>query len=171
MILAASLPPLVTPDVGLAIWTAVAFLILLFLLTKFAWKPILGVVKERESNIEEALRSAEKAKEEMAALQASNEALLKEAREERDNLLKEARETKDALIAEAKKNAKVEADRVMTQAKEAIENEKKSAMAEIKTQVASLSLEIAEKVLRDQLANDDKQKALVSKLLDDVKMN
>ena len=162
---------LVTPDLGLAVWTTLAFLILLVLLRKFAWGPILGAVKDREESIEKALSAAEEAKKEMAALHASNEALLKEAREERDKLLAEARDTKDQIVAEAKTSAKAEAEKIMKQANEAIELEKKAALTEIKNQVAVLSLEIAEKVVKDQLSSDDKQKALVDKLIDEVKLN
>lgn len=162
---------LVTPDLGLAIWTTIAFLILLVLLRLFAWKPILGAVKEREESIEKSLRSADEAKKEMAALQASNEALLKEARQERDNLLAEARDTKDQMIAEAKVKAKEEAEKIMTQTREVIETEKKAALTEIKNQVATLSLEIAERVIKTELSSDKKQQELVSKLIDEVKMN
>jgi len=162
---------LVTPDLGLAIWTTIAFLILLVLLRLFAWKPILGAVKEREESIEKSLRSADEAKKEMAALQASNEALLKEARQERDNLLAEARDTKDQMIAEAKGKAKEEAEKIMAQTREVIETEKKAALTEIKNQVATLSLEIAERVIKEELSSDKKQQELVSKLIDEVKMN
>ena len=162
---------LVTPDLGLAIWTTIAFLILLVLLRLFAWKPILGAVKEREESIEKSLRSADEAKKEMAALQASNEALLKEARQERDNLLAEARDTKDQMIAEAKGKAKEEAEKIMAQTRDVIETEKKAALTEIKNQVATLSLEIAERVIKEELSSDKKQQELVSKLIDEVKMN
>lgn len=162
---------LVTPQIGLMFWTTLVFLILVFLLKKLAWKPILGAVKDREKSINDALNAAEEAKKEMAALNASNEALLKEAREERDNMLKAAREAKEQIMAEAKAQAKVEAEKIMTSARATIDTEKKAAMAEIKNQVATLSLEVAEKVLRTELATDEKQSALVTKYVDEINLN
>ena len=162
---------LVTPQFGLMFWTALVFLILIFLLKKLAWKPILGAVKDREKSINDALNAAEEAKKEMAALNASNEALLKEAREERDNMLKAAREAKEQILSEAKDQAKVEAEKIMTGARATIETEKKAAMAEIKNQVAVLSLEVAEKVLRTELASEEKQTALVNKYVDEINLN
>jgi F-type H+-transporting ATPase subunit b len=162
---------LVKPGIGLIFWMTVTFGILLFLLTKFAWKPIMSALRERESSIEDALNSARKAKEEMAQLTASNEKMLAEARLERDKLLKEARETKDAIISEAKTKASAEADRLIASARQTINNEKVAAIHELKNQVASMSIEIAEKILRHELANDDKQKALVSSLLKEVNLN
>ena len=136
-----------------------------------AWKPILASLKERENSIQTALDSAEKAKQEMQALQASNEAILMEARNERDKLLKEARETKDSIIAEAKAGAQKEADKIMQNAKDSIQSEKVAAMDEIKNQVAKLSIEIAEKIIRTELSSDEKQKALVNTMLDEVNLN
>ena len=162
---------LITPSIGLVFWTSLVFLILLVILKKVAWKPILSAVKEREESIENALQAAEKAKQEMASLQASNEALLKEAREERDVMLKEAKEAKDQIISEAKGKAKEEAESIMAQAKQAIQVEKNAAMADIKNQVAGLSLSIAEKILRENLSNDDKQKDLVNKYIDEINLN
>jgi F-type H+-transporting ATPase subunit b len=162
---------LVTPGIGLLFWTTLVFIILVVLLSKFAWKPILGAVKAREESIDNALKSAEKAREEMANLNADNERILKEARAERDALLKEAREMKDAIIAEAKNSATKEADKVMLAAKEAINNEKMAALTELKNTVGSLSLEIAEKVLKSELASDEKQQELVKSLLNDVSLN
>ena len=158
-------------SVGLFFWQTLLFVTLLFLLKKYAWKPILDAVNEREEGIKKALESAEQAKEEMANMNADNEKLLKEARAERDAMLKEAREIKSKLIGDAKDQAKVEADKLMTQAQAAIESEKKAAIAEIKEQVASLSLDIAEKVIKEALSKDDQQQKLVKNLLDDTTLN
>ena len=162
---------LVTPELGLIFWTGISFLILLFLLRKFAWKPILGAVNTREESIKSALESAEAAKKEMENLTADNEKLLKEARAERDAMMKEARELKTKMIADAKDEAKIEADKMISNAQAAIQSEKKSAIAEIKTQVASLSLDIAEKVVKDELSNKDKQLKLVQSMLGEAKLN
>lgn len=158
-------------SVGLFFWQTLIFLGLLFLLRRFAWKPILGAIQEREKNIEDSLASAEKAKKEMEELQSKNEALLAEAREERAQIIKEAKETKDKMIADAKKEAQVEADRLMAQTRGDIQNEKNAAMAEIKDLVANFSVDIAEKVLRAKLSDDDKQKDLVKSYIDDLKLN
>ena len=158
-------------SVGLFFWQTLLFVTLLFLLKKYAWKPILDAVNEREEGIKKALESAEQAKEEMANMNADNEKLLKEARAERDAMLKEAREIKSKLIGDAKDEAKVEADKLMTQAQAAIESEKKTAMAELKNHVAGLSVEIAEKVIREELSNKDKQLKLVESMLDEAKLN
>ena len=166
-----ALNPLVSPDPGLFIWSTVAFLILFFLLSKFAWKPIVKALDERERSIEDALSKAEMAKAEMAKLISENEDLLKEARLERDSILKEAKEIKDPIINEAKDQAKIEGARLIEKAKDEITNQKLAAMAEIKNQVSSLSLAIAEKVLRKQLEDQDKQQALVNDLLKEVKLN
>ncbi len=140
---------LITPSVGLIFWTAVVFIILLVLLRSLAWKPILSAVKEREQSIEDALNAAKKAKEEMALLNDQNEKIMKEARAERDAILKEAREMKENIINEAKNSATVEANKLIENAKSAIQNEKASAMADIKNQVGQLSIEIAEKILKN----------------------
>jgi F-type H+-transporting ATPase subunit b len=149
----------------------VSFLIVVFILRKFAWGPILTSLKERETSINDALNSAKKAKEEVANMKAENERILQEARNERDKMLKEARDTKDAIVSEARTKAQVEGDRIITIARETIQNEKLAAITELKNQVATLSIDIAEKVIRQQLAGDDKQKALVNDLLKDVKLN
>lgn len=162
---------LVTPAFGLVFWMSITFLTVLFLLKKFAWKPILNMIKEREESIEKALSSAEKAKHEMASLKSSNEKILSDARLERDVILKEARELREGMINEAKGKATVEADKIVSAARETINNEKMAAITELKNQVATLSIEIAEKVLRQQLASDEKQKAYVKQLLDEVKLN
>lgn len=162
---------LVTPDVGLLFWTFISFAILFFLLKKFAWKPIVGTVNDREKSIKEALASAEAAKLEMQNLTADNERILKEARAERELMMKEAREIKVKMIADAKDEAKESADKMITQAQAAIESEKKAAVAELKIQVASLSIEIAEKVMKSELSDTDKQLKLVEDMLGNATLN
>jgi F-type H+-transporting ATPase subunit b len=162
---------LVQPDFGLVFWMTISFLIVVFLMRKFAWGPILSSLKERETSIADALNSAKRAKEEVANLKAENERILQEARNERDKILKDAREAKEQIVNEARTRAQTEGDRMLTIARETIQNEKRAAIAELKNQVATLSVEIAEKVLRQQLAHDDKQKTLMQDLLKDVKMN
>ncbi|WP_291067541.1 MULTISPECIES: F0F1 ATP synthase subunit B [unclassified Empedobacter] len=162
---------LITPSVGLIFWTAVVFIILLVLLRSLAWKPILSAVKDREQSIQDALDAAKKAKEEMALLNAQNEKILKEARAERDAILKEAREMKENIINEAKNSASVEANKLIENAKAAIQNEKVSAMADIKNQVGQLSIEIAEKILTKELSDKSAQEALVNDVIDQVKFN
>lgn len=166
-----ALNPLVSPDPGLFIWSTVSFLILFFLLSKFAWKPIVKALEERERSIEDALAKAEMAKLEMEKLIGENENLLKEARLERDRILKEAKEIKDQMINDAKDQAKSEGAKLIEQAKSEINNQKLTAMAEIKNQVSTLSLDIAEKVLRKEFEDQDKQQALVNDLLREVKLN
>lgn len=158
-------------SVGLFFWQTLIFVGLVVLLAKFAWKPILKAVKEREDNIKNALEAAENAKLEMAKLKSQNEDMRKEALAERDALLREAKETKDSIIAESKNAAKVEAEKIIISAREEIRAEKVAAMSEIKNQVAELSIEIAEKIVKEQLKSDDKQKALVDNLIDDVNLN
>lgn len=162
---------LVTPDLGLIFWTLVTFLLLVFLLGKFAWKPILKMVNEREASIEEALKAAERARDEMKSLQADNEAILKEAREERERILKEAREMKNKIVSDAKDAASAEAEKAVTSAKAAIEAEKAAAVAELKNQAAVLSIEIAEKVLGQELSAENKQAEMIGKMIDEVKFN
>ena len=162
---------LVKPSIGLIFWMSFSFLIILFLLKKFAWKPILGMIKEREQSIENALASAEKAKEEMKLLQSSNERILAEARSERDAMLKDAREIREKMIADSKGIASKEAERLLASARENIQNEKNAAITELKNQVATLSIEIAEKILKSELSSDEKQKTLVNTLLKDVNLN
>lgn len=158
-------------SIGLFFWQTVLFVLLLLLLRKFAWKPILNAVSEREEGIRKALLSAENAKREMENLQADNEKLLREARAERDLMLKEAREIRSKMVSDAKEEAKLEADKMILQAQAAIESEKKSAIAELKSQVATLSLEIAEKVVKSELSNSDKQLKLVEDMLGDATLN
>lgn len=162
---------LITPEFGLIFWTGISFLILLFILKKFAWKPILNSVNTREQSIIDALAAAEAAKREMENLTADNERILKEARAERETLLKEAREIKTKMIADAEEDAKAKADKLIANAQAAIETEKKAAISELKAQVANLSLDIAEKVVKAELSNKDKQLKLVEDLLGDAKLN
>jgi F-type H+-transporting ATPase subunit b len=156
---------------GLFFWQLIIFVGLIFLLRQFAWKPILGAVNEREEGIRSALLSAQNARNEMQNLQADNQRILQEARMERDALLKEAREMKEKMIADSKTEAQAAGLKMIEQAKAAIESEKNAAMAELKNQVSSLSLEIAEKLLRDELSNKDSQMKLVEKMLGDAKLN
>lgn len=162
---------LVKPSIGLIFWMIVSFSIILFLLKKFAWAPILGMIKEREDSIELALASAEKAKQEMKMLQSNNERILAEAKTERELLLKDAREIREKMIAEAKGMATKEGERLLKSARENIQNEKMAAITELKNQVATLSIDIAEKILKSELSSDEKQKSLVNTLLKDVNLN
>lgn len=162
---------LVTPEFGLIFWTLITFLALLFILKKFAWKPILSAVSEREQGIRDALASAVEARKEMENLQADNERILKEARVEREAMLKEARELKNKMIDDAKQDAKLEASKLITQAQAAIEAEKKATIADLKSQVAKISISIAEKVVREELSNTEKQEKLVESMLDNTTLN
>lgn len=162
---------LVTPDFGLLFWMLLSFLTVLVILRKYAWKPILGLIKSREDSIEHALQSAERAKAEMQALHADNERILAEARNERDKMLKEAREMKDAIVGEAKNKAKTEADKLINTAREAIQNEKMAAITDLKNQVAQLSIDIAEKILKRELSAENKQKELLGDLLKETRLN
>jgi F-type H+-transporting ATPase subunit b len=156
---------------GLFIWQVLIFVGLILLLKKFAWKPILDAVNDREEGIKNALLSAANAKIEMQNLQADNQRILQEARLERDNMLKEAREMKDKMVDDAKTEAQAQGQKMIDQAKAAIESEKNAAMAELKLQVSTLSLSIAEKLLKEELSNKEAQTKLVEKLLGDVKLN
>ncbi|WP_294821390.1 F0F1 ATP synthase subunit B [uncultured Flavobacterium sp.] len=160
-----------TAPESLVFWTTIIFLVFFVLLRKFAWKPILGAVKGREESINKALQSAEDARREMHNLQADNQRILQEARNERDAMMKEAREIREKMIADAKAEAEAQGQKMVAQAKAVIEGEKNAAMAEIKGQVASLSLDIAEKLLKNELSNKEAQTALVEKMLGDVKLN
>ena len=155
---------------GLFFWQIILFVLLLILLRRFAWKPILKAVNDREEGIKNALAAAEEAKKEMQNVTADSEKLLQEARAEREAMLKEARQIKEKMSADAKEQAQVEGDKMIRAAQQSIEGEKKAAIADIKNQVASLSVEIAEKVLRDELGNKDKQLKLVDTLVDDIKL-
>lgn len=162
---------LVTPDIGLLFWTFISFAILFFLLKKFAWKPIVNTVNDREKSIVEALASAEAAKRDMENLKSDNERILQEAREEREAMMKEAREIKTKMISDAKDEARESADKMILQAQAAIESEKKAAVAELKSQVALLSLDIAEKVVKQELSDKGKQLKLVEEMLGNTKLN
>lgn len=162
---------LVTPGFGLIFWTSVVFIILLVLLKRMAWTPILNNVDARNKSIEEALEAAKNARVEMSNLKADNDRILKEARAERDEMLKEARELKANIVSEAKNAAKDEADKMIASAKVVIENEKAGAISELKNTVGSLSVDIAEKVLRAELKDVDKQNAFIADMLKDIKLN
>tara|TARA_B100000579_G_scaffold415010_1_gene409213 strand:+ start:650 stop:1144 length:495 start_codon:yes stop_codon:yes gene_type:complete len=162
---------LVTPDIGLIFWTTISFAILYFILAKFAWKPILGAVTDREKSIKDALSAAEKAKEEMANLKADNEKILNEAKLQRESLLKEAREIKSKIIADAESEATEKANKLVESAKIAIENEKSAAMKELQNTVVDLSLNIAEKLLSKELDNKEKQVQNIHDILDKTKLN
>ena len=159
---------LITPGLGLVFWTAITFLCLLFILKKFAWKPILDSVNEREDGIKNALASAEDAKKEMQNLNASNEQLLKDARAERDALMKDAREIKDKMISDAKEEAKEVTSKLIENAQVSIEQEKQAALAELKKQVADLSIGIAETVIKKELTSKEEQLKLVEGILKEV---
>ena len=156
---------------GLFFWQVLIFVLLIILLKKFAWKPILDSVNEREQGIKDALAAAEAARKEMHNLQADNQRILQEARLERDAMIKEAREIKEKMIADAKAEATAQGDKMIEQAKATINSEKNAALAELKSQVAGLSLEIAEKILKNELSNKENQTELVEKMLPDVKLN
>jgi len=162
---------LITPDLGLLFWTGIVFVLLLFLLTKFAWKPILNMVNKREQDIAEALELAKKTKAEMTALQAQNENLLKEAKAERDAIIKDAREVATKMIEESKDKARVEATKLIEDAKNAIQTEKNAALAEVKSQVADLAMDIATKVVKNALSDQAKQKELAVSLADELNLN
>ena len=159
------------PQLGLFFWSTLIFVVLLFLLSKYAWKPIMQGIKDREEGIQGALDEAKKAREEMANLKSDNERLLAEARAERDELLKEARAMKEKMIGDAKSEAEKEAARIVESAREQIRGEKMAALTEIKNQVGALSLEIAEKVLRQELSNPAAQKEVVEKLVKELHLN
>lgn len=162
---------LVTPDIGLIIWQLIIFLIVLFILRGFVWRPILSALKAREHQIEDSLRAADNAKEEMEQIKADNEYILQEARIERDAIIKEAKEEAVHIVEHAKAETSDITSKMIQDARDAIEVEKKAALTEVKDLVASLSLEIAEKVLREKLSDEKSQKALVDKFIKDVKVN
>ena len=162
---------LILPDYGLLFWTGLVFCLLLLLLAKFAWKPILNAVNEREQKIHESLELAVKTKAEMQLLQAENEKILKEARAQRDAMMKDAKETSVQMVEDAKNKAKLEANKIVESAKASIAMEKAAAIVDLKNQLAGFSLDIAEKIVRGDLSTDSKQKALAEKLADDINMN
>lgn len=162
---------LLLPGFGIIFWTLIAFVVVLIILKKFAWKPILKTLKDREDNIANAIASAEKVKAEMAQLKNENETLLNKAREERATLLKEAKETADKMVADAKDKAKNEYDRILADAQAAILHQKNAALADVKNQVGNLVIEVAEKVLRKELANKAEQENYIKQLAEGVKLN
>jgi F-type H+-transporting ATPase subunit b len=162
---------LLTPGTGLIIWQIIVFLLLVILLGRLAWKPILGSLKERELSIQTALDSAEKAKQEMASLKADNEKLLREAREERDKILREAREAAARMHDQAQADAKKTADRIIDDAKAIIETEKQAALRDVRELVATFSLQVAEKIMRKNLSDDKAQKELINTYINDLKLN
>ena len=155
---------------GLFFWQILLFVLLLLLLKKYAWKPILEALNSREEGIQNALDEADKARQEMVDLKSSNEKILKEARAERDGLLKDARMIKEKMITEAKDEAKAQSNKIIQQAKQTIENEKLAAITELKNQVAELSIGIAEKIMKDELSNKGKQVAMIEKMLDEARL-
>jgi ATP synthase, F0 subunit b len=162
---------LTTPAVGTLFWSVLIFVLFFLILTKFAWKPILSAVKARDEMIKGSLESAAKAREDMLKLQSDNEAILRKAREERENILKEARDVRDKLISEAKGKATEEAEKLIEKARAGIENEKLKALSEIHDQVATLSVEIASKLLGEQLKKSGKQEKLIDNYLKEVDFN
>ena len=162
---------LVTPSIGLIFWMTLSFGILFFILAKFAWKPIMASLREREQSIDDALQQANVTREEMKALHFSNEQLLKEAKEERDTMMKDARQFRDGILEEAKNKANQEYNRILESAKESIHYEKMAAITELKNQIATLSIEIAEKLIKEELSDKAKQKALIDKMMDNVNFN
>lgn len=162
---------LVMPGIGLVIWMLISFSILLFLLKKFAWKPILGMLDERSKSIQDAIDGAEQAKEETRKVLARNEQMLQEAMSQRMELLKDARQLEENIVNEAKKEAISEANRILSAARESIEKEKLAAIEDIKNKIADLSVVIAEKILRQKLESDQKQKDLINSTLKDLKLN
>ena len=164
------LASLVEPSFGLIFWMTLSFLTVLFILRKFAWKPILDGLKEREASIADALNEAKKAREEIAAMSSRNEELMRDAREEREVLLKEARDIRDKEIAEARSRAKVEADAILSRARIDIQNEKMAAITEMKNQVAELSILVAERILKDKLSENAAQQSLVDKVMTEAEL-
>jgi F-type H+-transporting ATPase subunit b len=162
---------LLKPNFGLLIWTLLAFIIVLFILGKYAWPAIVKGLKQREQSIADSLSTAEKIKAEMALMKSENETLLAKAREERALMMKEARETKDKIISEAKEQAKIDANKIILEAQAAINTQKMAALTEVKNQVGKLVIEVSEKVLRKELGNKEAQEAHIKGLVDDVKLN
>lgn len=162
---------LLTPSFGLLIWTLLAFLIVFFILKKFAWPAIVGGLRSREENIANSLATAERIKAEMAQMKSENESILASAREERAKLLKEARETKDKIISEAKEQAKAEANKIMADTQASINAQKMAALTEVKNQVGKLVIEVSEKVLRKELDNKNAQESHIRDMVNDIKLN
>lgn len=162
---------LLLPELGLLIWTLIAFLAVLVILKKFAWKPILSALKERETGIADALATADRVKAEMNLLKSENEALMAKAREERAVMIKEAKEAGDKMIAEAKEKAKLEYERILAEAQTAIQQQKNAALTDVKNQMGNMVIEVAEKVLRKELSDKNQQESYIMQLAEGVKLN
>ncbi|MEE4197751.1 MAG: F0F1 ATP synthase subunit B [Bacteroidales bacterium] len=162
---------LIKPDIGLLFWMIFSFSIVLFVLIKFAWKPILKAIKAREKSIAKSLNAAQRAKDEMAKIEFGNEKITALAKVERENILKEAKEEKSRIIEEAKESAKIEAQKILEEARKGVLKEKEEAIHEIKNQIAELSVGIAEKLLREHLSDDSKQKQLISQIVKNIELN
>ncbi len=162
---------LLLPGLGLIVWTLIAFLIVFFILRKFAWKPILASLKERETGIATSLASAEQMKIEMAQIRDENEAMLASARDERAKIIKEAKVASDKMISDAKEKARIEFDRIVADAQGAIQQQKNAALTDVKNQIGKLVIEVSEKVLRRELANPSEQEGYINQLADTVKLN
>src|SRR5687768_10485532 len=162
---------LLTPSFGLIFWTLLAFIIVFFILKKFAWKPILKALNDREKGISDSLETADRVRAEMSQLKSENEELLAQAREERAAMLKEARDIKDRIVNDAKEQAKTEASKIMTETQQAIEQQKMAAMTDVKNQVGKMVIEVAEKILRKELGNTEAQEAHIKSLVNEVKLN
>jgi F-type H+-transporting ATPase subunit b len=162
---------LLTPEFGLFFWTLLAFLIVFFILRKYAWKPILNMLGEREKGIADSIATAERVKGEMSQLKSENEKLLAQAREERTLMLKEAKETRDRIVGEAKDQAKAEANKIIIDAQQQITQQKNAALTEVKNEIGSLALEVAERILRKQLNTAEGQEMYMKMLAEDIKLN
>ncbi len=162
---------LLTPELGLFFWTLIAFLLVLFILGKFAWKPILNSLGEREKGIADSIAAAERVRNEMSQLKSENEKLMAQAREERTVMLREAKEMKDRILNEAKEQAKTEAGKIMADAQLQIQQQKMAALTEVKNEIGTLAVNVAEKILRKQLAGADNQESYLKMLSEDIKLN
>lgn len=162
---------LITPALGLFVWTLLAFIIVFLILKAFAWKPILNMLSERETGIANSIATAERAKSEMAQMQSENQRLLQEAREERSKMLKEAKETKDRIINEAKEQAKIEANKILEDARIQIENKKNAAIVDVKNEIGNMAVAVAEKMLRKELEPAQKQADYIAMLAEEIKLN
>lgn len=162
---------LLTPEFGLFFWTLVAFLTVFFILRKFAWRPILTMLGEREKGIADSIATAERIKAEMSQFKSENEKLLAQAREERTQMLREAKETKDRIVNEAKEQAKTEANKIIADAQVQIQQQKMAALTEVKNEIGSLAVEVAEKILRKQLSQAEAQESYTKMLAEDIKLN
>lgn len=162
---------LLTPELGLFFWTLIAFLVVFYILKKYAWAPILKSLGERESGIAESIATAEKVRNEMNQLKSDNEQLLAEAREQRTLILKEAKEAKDRIVSEAKEQAKTEANKIIIEAQQQIQQQKMAAITEVKNEIGKLAVDVAEKILRKQLSTAEGQDAYMKLLAEEIKLN